>query len=217
MTTKDLSLTHLIRPSNNSDKAPLILMLHGYGSDENDLFSFAQYLPKKYTIISAKAPYPLQPMGNAWYAINFDANANKFSDTDQAISSREKIRKFINEAVEAYNINPSEITLLGFSQGTILSFATALTYPELVKNIVGLSGYIDKKMISFGDKDKLKDLKVFSSHGNMDQVIPVSWARKTPEILKGLGVECEYKEFPSGHGVNQENFEALLKWLDRVC
>jgi phospholipase/carboxylesterase len=188
-------------------------MLHGYGSDENDLFSFAEYLPEHYTIISVKAPYPIQPMGNAWYAINFDANANKFSDTKQAIESREKIKLFINEAVDAYNIDPDNITLLGFSQGTILSFATALTYPELIKNVIGLSGYIDHNMINLGDKIKLKSLQVFSSHGSMDQVIPVDWARKTPDILKNLDIECEFKEFPAGHGVNQENFEALLNWL----
>jgi len=215
MTTKPLSLTHLVKPSNSESKAPLILMLHGYGSDENDLFSFAGYLPEKYTIISVRAPYPLQPMGNAWYAINFDANANKFSDTKQAVSSREKIKAFIEEAIEAYNIDPNAITLFGFSQGTILSFATALTYPHLVNKIIGLSGYIDNNMIEPGDKDQLKALNVFSSHGTMDQVIPVDWARKTPDVLKKFGISCEFKEFPSGHGVNQENFQALLHWLDK--
>lgn len=213
MTTKDLSLTHLIKPSNLNQASPLILMLHGYGSDEKDLFAFADYLPNNYTVISVRAPYPMQPMGNAWYAINFDANANKFSDTKQGIASREKIKSFISEAVEAYNINPKEVTLLGFSQGTILSFATALTYPNLVKNIIGLSGYIDKNMIDLADKDNLKTLQVFNSHGSADQVIPVDWARKTPGILQSLGIECEFKEFPIGHGVNQKNFEAVLEWL----
>lgn len=215
MTTKPLSLTHLIKPSMSDHKAPLILMLHGYGSDENDLFSFADYLPKKYTIISVRAPYELQPTSNAWYAINFDADTNKFSDTEQAISSREKIKSFIEEAVEAYNIDQDDITLLGFSQGTILSFATALTYPHLIKNIVGLSGYIDHNMVELGDKEKLKSLSVFSSHGTMDQVIPVDWARKTPGVLKKLEIDYEFKEFQSAHGVNQQNFEDLLDWLTR--
>jgi len=213
MTTKDLSLTHLIKPSNNHNPSPLILMLHGYGSDEKDLFAFADYLPEKYTVISVRAPYPIQPIGYAWYAINFDANANKFSDTQQGIDSREKIKNFINEAIEAYHINKNEITLFGFSQGTILSFATALTYPHLAKNIIGLSGYIDKNMIDLGDENALKSLKVFSSHGSVDQVIPVDWARKTPDILNSYGIECQFKEFPIGHGVNQENFEAVLDWL----
>ena len=215
MTTKNLSLPHLIRPSNQKEPSPLILMLHGYGSDEKDLFAFADYLPEQYTVISVQAPYSLQPMGYAWYAINFDADANKFSDTKQAIESREKIKTFITEAAQAYHINPEEVSLFGFSQGTILSFATALTYPHLVKNIIGLSGYIDMNMIDMADKNALKKLQVFSSHGSVDQVIPVEWGRKTPEILKSFDIDCEFKEFPIGHGVNQANFEAVLDWLKR--
>jgi phospholipase/carboxylesterase len=215
MTTKPLSLTHLVKPSESDQPSPLILMLHGYGSDENDLFSFANYLPKAYTIISVRAPYKLQPMGNAWYAINFDANSNKFSDTAQAVESRDKIRNFILEALEAYNINKDNITLFGFSQGTILSFATALTYPHLIKNVIGLSGYIDKNMIEMGDTNALQNLNIFSSHGSVDQVIPVEWARKTPEVLNELGIECEFKEFPVGHGVSQDNFKAVLDWMSK--
>lgn len=216
MTTKPLSLTHLIRPSDTQNPAPLILMLHGYGSDENDLFSFADHLPSKYTIISVRAPYKLQPMGNAWYAINFDANVNKFSDTKQAKASREKIKHFITEVIQAYNLDKDNISLLGFSQGTILSFATALTYPNMVKNVIGLSGYIDQNMIELNSSLDLNHLKVFSSHGSVDQVIPVEWARKTPEILKKLNIECEFKEFPVGHGVSQENFQAVLEWLEKI-
>ena len=214
MTTAQLSLEHNLRPSSLAGKAPLILMLHGYGSDENDLFSFASYLPKEYTIVSAKAPYKLQPFGNAWYAINFDANQNKFSDIDQAIASREKVKTFIKEVVSAYNIDESRVTLLGFSQGTILSFATALTYPELIRNVIGLSGYIDKNMLDLKPKENYAHLSIYSSHGTMDQVIPVTWAQKTPEFLDTLGIRYVYKEFPSAHGVSQENFMSLLEWLN---
>jgi len=68
----NLSLTYTYRASALKNNAPLILMLHGYGSDENDLFSFASELHENFCIISVRAPYQLQPYGNAWYAINFD-------------------------------------------------------------------------------------------------------------------------------------------------
>ena len=61
-------------------------MLHGFGSDENDLFSFASELNPAYAIVSLKAPIPMQPYGNAWYNIYFDNNNGKFSDDEQAIS-----------------------------------------------------------------------------------------------------------------------------------
>ena len=71
MTTAPLSLEHIIRPSTiTNGKPPVLFMLHGYGSNEEDLFSFAPELPGELCIISIRAPYTLQPYGYAWYAIN---------------------------------------------------------------------------------------------------------------------------------------------------
>lgn len=215
MTTKQLSLEHLIKPSSKKGKAPLILLLHGYGSDQHDLFSFAPELPDEYIVVSAKAPYQLQPYGNAWYAINFDAQQGKFSDINQAVESKEKIIKFIEELIENYPIDQNQITLLGFSQGTILSFATAFSKPELIKNVVGLSGYIDTNMFDTTklDKGQLKHLSIYNSHGSVDQVIPVEWARKNKDFFKKYDLDYTYEEYPVGHGVNPQNFQSLKNWL----
>jgi len=138
MSKKNLSLEHNYKaPENTTEKSPAIIMLHGYGSDENDLFSFATELPDNYTIISLKAPYAMQPYGNAWYAINFDNDKGKWSDDQQAITSRDLVIKCIDEIISAYNIDSENITLFGFSQGTILSLAVALSFPEKIKNIIG--------------------------------------------------------------------------------
>lgn len=214
MTNTNLSLEHIVRPSSLANNAPLIIMLHGYGSDENDLFSFASELPEELFIISAKAPYAMQPFGNAWYAINFDAEKGKWSDNEQAIKSRDLIAKFINEACEVYPVDSSNVTLLGFSQGTILSYAVALTYPEKVKNIVALSGYINSDIIpKTFDKAKLSHLDFYCSHGSVDQVIPVEWGRQSPKILESLNVKHQYSEFPVGHGVAPQNFYDFKTWL----
>jgi phospholipase/carboxylesterase len=214
MTTKDLSLTHLVRPSSLPENAPLILMLHGYGSDEKDLFSFANELPEEYIVISLKAPHAMQPSGNAWYAINFDAQKGKFSDIEQAILSRELVKTFLEEAIEAYPIDKNNVSLLGFSQGTILSFALALSYPEVIKNVIGLSGYVDTNMIEAGYESKdFSHLKVYNSHGSVDQVIPVEWARQNKPLLEKLNIDTVYEEYPVGHGINPQNFQSLKNWL----
>lgn len=217
MKKQELSLEHNYRASDLSspEKSPVIIMLHGYGSDENDLFSFASELPSKYNIISLKAPYPMQPQGNAWYAIHFDNVDGKWSDDAQAIKSREKVIACIDEIVEKYNIDSNNITLLGFSQGTILSFSIALSYPEKIKNVIGLSGYINEAIFKDNyQSNDFKNLSIYSSHGSVDQVIPVDWARKTEPFLKELGVKCDYSEFPIGHGVSPQNFYALKTWLE---
>lgn len=209
-----LSLEHIIRKSTLTENAPLLIMMHGYGSDENDLFSFAQELPEELFIISVKAPYPMQPFGNAWYAINFDAEKGKWNDNEQAKESRDLIAQFIDEAVEAYPVNKANVNLLGFSQGSILSYAVALTYPEKVKNIVALSGYVNHDILPQDLKTPdYSHLDFYCSHGSVDQVIPVDWARQTPTFLKSLNIKQQYSEFPVGHGVAPQNFYEFKAWL----
>ncbi len=215
MTTAPLSLEHIIRPSTIANgKPPVLFMLHGYGSNEEDLFSFAPDLPEELCIISIRAPYTLQPYGYAWYAINFDAEKGKWSNDEQAIASRDNIVTFIDEACTAYGLDSQNVNLLGFSQGTILSYAVALSSPEKVKNIIALSGYINENLLKESyQKNDFSELRFYCSHGEVDQVIPVDWARKAPIILKNLGINYVYEEFPAGHGVVPQNFYALKKWI----
>ena len=209
------SLHYLIRePKVKREKNPLLLLLHGYGSNEEDLFSFATELPDEYYVVSARAPHDLMYGSYAWYAINFDADENKFSDIDQAIESRELIAGFIGELIDLFPIDPSQVTLIGFSQGSILSYAVALSYPEKIKQVVALSGYIHGGMAveDFMEND-FSNLRIFASHGSVDQVIPVDWARKTKPFLDSLGIENSYKEYPVGHGVAPQNFYDFRNWL----
>lgn len=216
MEADTFTLYHLVRePKVAVEKAPLLVMLHGYGSNEEDLFAFAEELPDELFIISVRAPYPLPPYGNAWYAIHWQgSNDGKFSDDNQAVVSREKIVQFLEEVKENYPVDPNNVTLVGFSQGSILSFAVALSYPEKIKNVIGLSGYINKEIIKEGyQKRDFSNLSIYNSHGTADQVIPVAWARKTKPFLDSLKIENTYSEFPVGHGVAPQNFSELKQWL----
>ena len=210
-----LSLEFKIRePKVKLDKNPLLLLLHGYGSNEADLFSFAEELPENYYIISARAPYDMQYGSYAWYAINFDADQNKFSDNEQAKTSRDLIATFIDELIQTYPIDANNVSLIGFSQGSILSYAVALSYPEKVQKVVAMSGYLNLDIVTEDYlKNTFNNLKIFASHGTVDQVIPVEWARKTPAILENLGIAITYKEYPVGHGVAPQNFYDFKNWL----
>ena len=207
-------LQYITRPSSLKDNAPLLIMCHGYGSVENDLFSFATELPEVLFIISLRAPYAMQPYGNAWYTINFDADKGKWSDNEQAKQSVDLISEFIDYACKTYAVDSDNVTLLGFSQGTILSYAVALTYPKKVKNIVALSGYINEDILpeQINESD-VSHLNFFCSHGSVDQVIPVDWAQKAPVFLKALHINHVYSEYPVGHGVAPQNFYDLKAWL----
>lgn len=203
------------KPQTQQEKYPLLLLLHGYGSNAEDLFSFAQELPKNCYVISLQAPHSLMYGSYAWYAINFDADENKFSDIAQAKESVVLIKNQIIQFCSELPIDKDNVTLIGFSQGAILSYAIAFSFPKLVKNVVALSGYINKEM---ADKEYLKNdfshLSIFASHGSVDQVIPVDWARKTPIILNNMNIKNTYKEYPVGHGIAPKNFFDFNKFIE---
>ena len=211
-----MNLHYLVRePKNIQAQNPLLLLLHGYGSNEEDLFSFASELPEEYYVISVRAPYNLQPYGHAWYAIHFDADENKFSDDIQAQQSRDLIASSIDEVLEKYPIVKEQVTLIGFSQGSILSYATALSYPEKISRVVALSGYLNENiLVTEYQKKANQHLQFYISHGTVDQVIPVDWARKAKPFLENLGFSVTYKEYPIGHGVSPQNFYDFKNWLE---
>ncbi len=213
----NLSLHHLVRePKIKLAKNPLLLLIHGYGSNEDDLFSFANELPDTYYVISVRAPYSLQYGSYAWYSINFDADENKFSDNDEARTSRDLIAHFIDEVVTNYPIDANNISLLGFSQGAILSYAVALSYPEKVQRVVAMSGYLNGDLLKEDYlKNNFSNLKIFASHGTVDQVIPVDWARKAKPKLDNLGILNTFNEYPIGHGISPQNFYDLKQWLEK--
>jgi phospholipase/carboxylesterase len=211
----NLSLQYVIRePKVKLDKNPLLLLVHGYGSNEDDLFSFGSELDDKYYIVSVRAPYSLQFGSYAWYAIHFDADQNKFSDNEQARTSRDLLLQFINELIANYAIDSNNVALIGFSQGAILSYAVALSYPETVQRVVAMSGYINTDLLEENYlKNSFSNLKIFTSHGSVDQVIPVEWGKNARPFLENLGVKSTYKEYPIGHGVSPENFADFKNWL----
>jgi phospholipase/carboxylesterase len=220
MKPKNLSLKHIIRPA-KKDNAPLLLLLHGYGSNEEDLFSFAPEISEDIFIVSARAPFDMQPYGAAWYAINFDAAGGKLSDLDEARQSMDRIKIFIEELKEAYPIDSNNLNILGFSQGAILSYALSLSQPDLLKNVVAMSGYINEDLIDdrAGLNSRFRESEnptnFFISHGTMDQVIPFSWAQKAILVMDEARADYVFKDYSIGHGVARDNFFDMKKWLER--
>jgi len=213
---KNLSLEYLVRqPKSEVENAPLIILLHGYGSNEQDLFSFADELPDSMLVISVRAPLNMAFGSYAWYTIHFETNdSSKFSDIPEAKQALHKIGVFIDEIISEYKVDKDNVFLFGFSQGTILSIAFALNNPDKIHHVIALSGYVNVELLN---KDvgisNFQNLDFFVSHGNVDQVIPVIWARKTPGFLNNLGIKNSYQEYSVGHGVAPQNFYDLNDWI----
>ncbi|AXG71633.1 carboxylesterase 2 [Kordia sp. SMS9] len=215
MQPKKLSLHHIIRmPKVETENAPAIILLHGYGSNEEDLFSFAKELPENLFVISVRAPRDLQPYGYSWYDIHYTAT-EKISNDEHAIESRDLVAQFIDEVIANYPVDAKNVTLLGFSQGTILSYSVAFTYPKKVKNVVALSGYLNHNIFDFDTDKNYHHLNFYCSHGSVDQVIPVAAARQIEPFMKEHKLNYVYEEYPVGHGVTPQNFYSFRTWLEK--
>ena len=209
----DQVLDYRVRRSlKESDTSPVLFLLHGYGSHEEDLFSFANYLPEEYLIISLRAPLSLSFGGYAWYSIHFNEDQDKWSDDAEAKKAQEIILYNIDYHLEQFKLKGQKVSLLGFSQGAILSWAVSLSYPERIDKVIALSGYVNEDIFSYA-KEGLDQLRIFSSHGTQDPTLPIEWARKGIRLLEKKELKVSYKEYPAGHGINQDNFTDLLSWL----
>ena len=200
------------RPSKESDTSPVLFLLHGYGSHEEDLFSFANYLPEEYLIISLRAPLSLSFGGYAWYSIHFNEQQDKWSDDAEAKKAQEIILYNIDYHLEQFKLKGQKVSLFGFSQGAILSWAVGLSHPERIDKLIALSGYVNEDIFSYAEKG-LDKLRIFSSHGTQDTTLPIEWARKGIALVEKKEISVAYKEYPQGHGINQDNFNDLLSWL----
>lgn len=189
----------------------LLVILHGYGANEYDLFQLSDAFIHKSHVVSLQAPYQLYPESYAWYAIHFDEVNGKWSDIEQAKEIVEQLHVFIQALKEQYQVR--HIDLLGFSQGAILSYALATKYPQQYSKIMALSGYFNKDLNEISKDNSFGHLKVYASHGAEDPVIPLSWSAEIPVALGKLNIEYEHFVFQDmGHTINQENLNSLVQW-----
>jgi len=195
------------------DNPPLLVMLHGYGSNELDLFSFASELPDELLIISLRAPGVLAPNSYYWYNISFDFEGVKSYDKEGAKASLQLLDQFLTEIKTEYQFDANNVFILGFSQGAVLSYAYAFNNPGKVQHVVALSGFIDPALMN--TTQTTHNFDCFSSHGTMDPVIPIDWARQAPAFLKTYGIEQVYKEYPAEHGIAPQNFANLREWIEQ--
>jgi phospholipase/carboxylesterase len=208
----DLSLNYLIKEAKiKTGTNRALILLHGVGSNEQDLFSLAQYLPENFSIISPRGPVTLGPGRFAWYEVDFSTGKPIFNAAQEG-ESRKAILKFVQEIKQKYQLD--EVYLGGFSQGAIMSYSIGLTHPDEVKGIIALSGRLLTEIRPMVKPSaELQNLKVFISHGKQDGTLPVQYAREAKDYLQPLGVKITYQEFDMGHQISNEVIREMVKWL----
>lgn len=212
--TAAAGLHYLVRqPSVSTAKPSVLILLHGVGSNEEDLFSFADRIPGEYLVISARAPNTMGPGSYAWYQVDFSTGKPVFNQ-EQAEQSRITLISFIEELGKAHLFDPARVYLCGFSQGTIMSYSVALTRPDLVRGIAAMSGrLLDEVKPLVKPSPELEQLSVFISHGTHDGTLPVRYANEADAYLRSIGITPVLKTYNDGHAINAAMLADLLVWL----
>lgn len=216
-TTKQLSLIHLTRkpkePAPEGTTSPLLILLHGVGSNEYDLFGLAEYLDPRFFVVSVRSPLTIGPGAYGWYPVIFTPDG-AVGDTRQVEAGRQKLIQFIREATEAYSVDSERVYLLGFSQGAIMSLFVTLTHPELMAGTIAMSGRLlpeawEKRV----DDASLTGKPIIAVHGTRDPILPISEGREIHAKLSTLPVDLTYKEYNMAHEVSQQSLNDIAAWV----
>ncbi len=189
-------------------KYPAIFLLHGMGSNEDDLPQLVQEFQSQCHIISLRGPITQKP-GYAFFTIQ------EVGKPDRAIFDKVLIalQRFMLEAIEEFQIDPHKVYVLGFSQGAVLAQSLAFVMGNLITGIVALSGYTPKFVTEEYAIRTVNHLHAFISHGDYDYVIPSQWGVESKELFEQFSASVTFKQYPDGHGVTPENRQDLVMFL----
>ncbi len=187
-----------------TEENPTLVMLHGRGADEHDLFGLKAYFDPRLNIYSLRAPNKFGPGGYAWFDLYDDGTV----DAESFLQSRTAILDFLK------SIQTQQLFLLGFSMGAIMTYSIALTRPDLCKGILSLSGFAPMQLEHEYKLNELQNLHIFIAHGVSDPIIPISSARKTKELLATSNAKITYNEYQMAHQINDECLVDMKVWLD---
>jgi phospholipase/carboxylesterase len=197
----------------SGEKPPVLLLLHGFGADENDLFGLAPYMDERFFVASVQAPFALPFGGRAWFELYFEMGQVSGFDPKQFEESWGLILETVDEIIAEHDLDSTRVYICGFSQGSMISISSVFKEPEKFAGAVLMSGRAANEMIVQENIEKLKDFPILVTHGTFDTVLPVENGRATKEILSHLPVDLEYKEYPMAHEISQESLQDVSNWL----
>jgi phospholipase/carboxylesterase len=205
-----LSIAHRTRPPANQPEG-LLVLFHGRGADENDLFGVLDLLDpdRKLLGVTPRGPLSLPPGGAHWYALGGlgTPDPETFTPTFEAVS------QWLDELAAETGIAPAKTVLGGFSQGGVMTYALGLGKGRpRPAAMITLSGFVPS--VPGFELDLTPPLPPLAiGHGTYDPVIGVEWGRKARELLEEAGADVLYREYPLPHTIDPRFALELRDWL----
>ncbi len=208
-------LSHLERAA-SGDPEGLLVLHHGRGTAESDLLGLADLLDpeRRLRVVTPRAPLQLPGSpGYHWYLVPRVG----YPDPETFAAARTALAELHDELWEETGIGPERTVLGGFSMGTVMSYATALSADRPpVAGILAFSGFVPTVE---GWEPALADrtgTKAFISHGRNDPVIGVEFAERARELLSAGGLEVTYRESELGHQIDPAHLREASAWVGEL-
>jgi phospholipase/carboxylesterase len=195
----------------------VLIVLHGYGADENDLMSVAESLDPRFLVISLQAPLPLDWGGYAWYHLQQTAGGLMPDDQSRHDSER-LVMGSLQGIIEKCGGDQNRVTLMGFSQGAAMTYALLTShkmqdYGITVKGAIALSGYLPRDILDEVRSRDYSAIPFFLSHGELDDLIPAVALDEAERLLRAGNANITAHRYPIGHGISEETAADLKQWV----
>ena len=205
------ALQHLVRPA-AGDPDGLLVLFHGRGADERDLFPLLDALdPERRLLgITPRGPLSLPPGGAHWYAVHEIGYPEPQTFTQTFGVAADWLDSVLTDAGLGYD----QAIVGGFSQGAVMTYALGLGAGRpKPAGIIALSGFMPT--VPGFDLDLEPPLpRATLGHGALDPVISVDWTRRAFETLRAAGADVVYRESPSmAHSIDPGLFRELPGWI----
>lgn len=209
-----MSIQHLTRPAAGTPDGALVLF-HGRGTDEHDLFPLLDVLDPERRLLAATArgPLSLPPGGAHWYAVRRVG----YPDPETFHATYPELDAWLDGLLAEHGIPPERTVLGGFSQGSVMAYALGLGAGRpRPAGIMALSGFIPEVEGFEFDFGKAAGLPVAIGHGTHDPVISVEFGRDARDRLTEAGADVTYRESPMAHTIDPGFLRELPGWLRRA-
>lgn len=196
---------------------PVLVLLHGRGTDEDDLAGLRAGFPDDLSLVLPRAPHPGAPWGYgpgwAWYRYE----GGDRPERESFRSSQEALEGLLDGLPSLLGHEPGPVVLGGFSQGGTMSLGYALRHPGTVPAVLVFSGFLPTHPDVKVTPGAVEGTAFWWGHGTMDPAVPHALAVRGREALRSAGARLESRDYPIGHGITPEELEDAASWLrDRL-
>jgi phospholipase/carboxylesterase len=207
------SLFYKVAPLSGSETAPhpTLILLHGRGTDENDLLNLTSSFDPRLLIVSVRAPYRFPYGGYTWFDLDEQNGINKI----QLTKGCDALIQCLNEVQQRYPVDSNRIFLFGFSMGAMMSLTVSRAYPQRFKGVIAHSGLLPKEESLQYHWDDLQGISFFIAHGTNDPIVPVELSRQAHRRLLDAGAHVDYHEYPIQHTISDESLNDAAMWLQQ--